>query len=57
MLVPAIRLLFFASNNGSDNRPRRLRRTRKQAMIGEELDHEAIEEPWLLDLTGVASAG
>jgi len=56
MLVPAIRLLFFASNNDSDNRPRRRRRTGKQAMLGEKFDHKAVEEPRLFDLTGVAGA-
>ena len=56
MLVPAIRLLLFASNNGSDNRPRRLRRTGKQVMLGEKFDHEAIEQPRLLDLAGMAGS-
>ena len=26
-------------------------------MIGEELEHQAVEQPGLLDLTGVAGAG
>ena len=38
------------------NRLRRLGRAGKQSVLGEKFDHDAIEEPGLLDLASVAGA-
>ncbi len=40
----------------SDHRDRRLRRSGEQAVLGEKLDHKAIEKPRLLYLTGVTGS-
>jgi hypothetical protein len=41
----------------SHNRFRRFGLAWEQAVFVEKLDHEAVEQPGLLDLTGVAGAG
>jgi hypothetical protein len=47
----------IGSSTDSDDRSSRLGCCGEKVVLGEKFDHEAIEKPGLLDLTGVAGAG
>ena len=49
-------LIVIRSRTELHKRLRRLGRAGKQSVLGEKFDHEAIEEPGLLDLASVAGA-
>ncbi len=55
ILTPA--LTKIAGSADSDNRFSRFGRAGEQAVPGEKFDHEAIEEPGLLHLAGMAGSG
>lgn len=52
-----LRRCQIRSSAHSNNRPSRLGCAREQAVLGKEFDHEAIEEPGLFYLAGVAGSG
>src|SRR5712672_1543420 len=51
------RSVKVGNSTDSDTRSRWLGCCGKKVVLGEKFDHEAIEKPGLLDLTGVAGAG